>query len=246
MPFCPDCGHQLSSGASKFCPDCGASLSNAAQITQLKQPTVVEQPQGQQHQTLRLLGIYKELEHGERILYQGTTQTEVIFVKEAQIKKMIGQERKEVPIAISAAFVYLTNLRLVFLKLFEVSATELGEEKNLLSGVSGTFYEVPISAVTSVDMRPVKLNHKDVERFLNFFGGDESKLKKPALELIYDEKAATGRAKDYIESMLQRGLLSKVWGKVQMTYDKIFVLGEQSVALQPTLSEHVRRKLAGK
>lgn len=170
------------------------------------------------------------------------TQTEVIFVKEATIKKIIGQERKEVPISISGSVIYLTNQRLAFLKLFELSATELGEEKNLLAGAAGTFYEVPISAITSVDMRPIRLNSNDEKRFVDFFGGDASMLKRPALEVIYDEKAASGRAKDYIESMLQRPLLSKIWGSVQAVYDKLFVLGEQSVALQPYLSGSIRQR----
>ena len=233
--FCSNCGSELQSKDSKFCSDCGRSISNLETLSK-------------QQQASPLLGIFKELEPDEKIIYQGTTQTEVIFVKEAEIKKIIGRERKEVPISISASLVYLTNQRLIFLKLFEISATEIGAENNLLAGVAGTFYEMPITAVTSVDIRTVKLNKHDEERFRVFFGeNNESRLLKPALEIIYDEKAATGRAKDYIESMLQRGFLSKLWGKVEMTYDKIFVLGEQSVVLKPFLSEKIRQnKMQGR
>jgi hypothetical protein len=155
---------------------------------------------------------------------------------------MLGQERKEVPISISGSMFYLTNQRLVFLKLFELSATELGQESNLLAGAGGTFYELPLSSISAVDMRPVKLNKNDEVRFINIFGGDVSKLRRPALEIIYDEKAARGRAKDYMESLMQRGLISKLWGKVEMVYDKIFVLGEQAVTLQPALAEYVKAK----
>lgn len=191
----------------------------------------------------KLVGIFKELEADEKIVYQGVIQTEVMFVKEAFIKKVIGQERKEVPISISNSMIYLTNQRLIFLKLFEVSASELGRESNLLAGAAGSFYEVPVSAVIGVDMRPVKLNKNDEQRFIELFGeGGESMLKRPALEIIYDEKAATGRAKDYMESMLRRGMLSKLWGKVEHVSDKIFVLGESSVALQPYLSSYIRRR----
>lgn len=193
-----------------------------------------------------MIGIFKELEPNEKIVYQGQVQTEVIFVKEAEIKKVIGSERKEIPISLSKSLLYLTNQRLIFLKLFEISATELGENTNQLASVSGTFYELPISAVTGVDMRTVKLNKNDYERFVTIFNGDESKLQRPALEIIYDEKAATGRAKDYIEAMMQRGLMSKLWGRVLMVYDKIFVLGEQSVAIQPVLSEAVRRRTSAR
>jgi len=173
-------------------------------------------------------------------------QTEVIFVKEAEIKKVIGGERKEVPISLSKSFIYLTSQRLIFLKLFEISAVELGDQTNQLAGASGTWYEVPLTAITGVDMRQVKLNKNDVDRFVQFFGGDESLLRRPALEIVYDEKAASGRAKDYIESMMQRGMMSKLWGRVQMVYDKILVLGEQSVAIQPVLAERVRQKVAGR
>jgi hypothetical protein len=194
----------------------------------------------------KVIGIYKELDPSEKIVYQGQVQTEVIFVKEAEIKKVIGIERKEVPISLSKSLLYLTNQRLIFLKLFEISATELGENNNQLASVSGTFYELPINAVTGVDMRTVRLNKNDSERFVTIFGGDESKLQRPALEIIYDEKAATGRAKDYIEAMMGRGLVSKLWGRVQMVYDKIFVLGEQSVAIQPVLAEAVRKRVSAR
>jgi hypothetical protein len=203
-------------------------------------------PPQTQLQHANVIGIYKELEPMEKVTYQSSVQTEVIFVKEAAIKKVIGSERKEVPISLSKSLVYLTSQRLIFLKLFEVSATELGTGTNQLAGASGTWYEVPITAVTGVDMRQVQLNKNDMERFVDFFGGDVSLLRRPALEIVYDEKAATGRAKDYIESMLQRGALSKLWGRVQMVYDKIFVLGEQSVAIQPVLAEKVRQKVAGR
>ncbi len=184
----------------------------------------------------------KELENDEKVITQSITNTEVIFVKEAFIKKVLGQERKEVPISISGSMFYLTNQRLIFLKLFELSATELGQEANMLAGAGGTFYELPLTAITAVDMRPIKLNKNDEARFVNIFGGDVAKLRRPALELIYDEKAAKGRAKDYMESMMQRGIISKLWGKVEMVYDKIFVLGEQAAALQPILADHVKAK----
>lgn len=242
--FCPKCGFKLSDD-SKFCQNCGSQIPSLGLSIPSHQQTAPEQVSHQASlQSPKVLGIYKKLEPNEKIIFQGTAQTEVIFVKEAEIRKLIGsRERKEVPISISESIVYLTNQRLIFLKLFEISATEIGTTNNLLAGVAGTFYEMPVSAVTSVDIRSVKLNKNDEERFLNFFGVEnEYKLRKPALEIIYDEKAATGRAKDYIESMLRRGFLSRLWGKVEMTYDKIFILGEQCIGIQPTLSEQIRKK----
>ena len=238
MAFCPNCGIELQSSSVKFCSGCGSSISGNQITQQLQQQT----PQASSFIAPKLVGIIKELDNDEKVITQSMVQTEVIFVKEAQIKKIMGQERKEVPISISGSMFYLTNQRLIFLKLFELSATELGQDTNMLAGAGGTFYELPLSSITGVDMRPVKLNKNDEARFVGIFGGDAAKLRKPALELIYDEKAAKGRAKDYMESMMQRGMVSKLWGKVEMVYDKIFVLGEQAAALQPVLSEHVKIK----
>lgn len=189
-----------------------------------------------------VIGIYKDLEGDEQLTYQSQTPSPVIFVKEAQIKKVIGRERKEMPISMSKSLFYVTTKRLVFLKLFEISTSELGEDNNMLSSVSGTFYEIPISAITSVDMRPLSLNSTDSATFENILGGDVSKLDQPTLEVIYDEKSATGRAKDYVEAMMGRSLVSKIFGRVEMVYDKLFVLGEQSVAIMPQLQEAIRNK----
>ncbi len=46
--------------------------------------------------------------------------------------------------------------------------------------------------------------------------------------------------------MMERGLVAKLWGRVQMVYDKIFVLGEQSVAIQPVLAEAVRKRVSSR
>lgn len=127
LAFCANCGKQLPSTEAKFCPSCGVSVSSPGQMTQPNQP-IQEPQQIPAITTPKYLGIFKELEPNEKIIYQGVTQTEVIFVKEAEIKKVVGRERKEVPISISSSFVYMTTQRLVFLKLFELSATELGEK----------------------------------------------------------------------------------------------------------------------
>jgi hypothetical protein len=194
------------------------------------------------------LGIFKELEPNERILYQSVTLTDVIFVKEAVIRGVIfgNRSRKEIPISMSKSLFYLTDQRIVFLKLFEMVATEVGEKENRLAGAAGTFYEMPLHAVTSVDMRPVQLSANDMLKFREQLGANDATLRRPALEIIYDEKEATGRAKDYMESMLNRGLLSRLFGQMESTYDKIFILGEQSVSIQPILAQRVRRNVESK
>jgi hypothetical protein len=246
MAFCPNCGTQLGSANAKFCANCGSQFpqlsSGPATQTQQVAKVLDAFEEKIRSQEPNVIGIVKSLDKDEKLVTQSMTQTHVLFVKEAHIKKILGEERKEVPLSLSTSFFYLTNRRLIFLKLFELSASELGQGNNMLAGAAGTFYELPLTAITGVDMRPVKLNKNDEARFLTFFQNDMSKFQRPALEIIYDEKAATGRARDYMESMLQRGIVSKLWGKVEMVYDKIFVLGEQAVALQPVLSDFVRTK----
>ncbi len=193
----------------------------------------------------KILGVFKELEPNEKILYQSVSFTDVIFVKEAVIRGVLlgNRSRKEIPISMSKSLFYLTDQRIVFLKLFEMLATEVGEKENLLAGAAGTFYEMPLQAVTSVDMRPVQINETDAEKFKQQLGVSDDTLRRPALEIIYDEKQATGRAKDYMESMLNRGLLSRLFGKMESTFDKVFILGEQSVSIQPVLSQRVKRNV---
>jgi hypothetical protein len=210
-----------------------------------QQVTKMMEDQIKVNQERKYLGIFKELEAEEKPVANSSVQTEVLFIKEAEIKKVLGKERKEVPLSMSSSMFYLTNHRLIFLKLFEVWASDLSkEEKNKsqrLVGAGGTFFELPLTAIAGVEMRQLKLNKNDRDRFIQFFR-DEAILERPALEIIYDEKAATGRAKDYVEHMLDRNKLSKIWGKVEMVYDKILVLGEQAVVLQPLLSDYVKTK----
>jgi len=140
---------------------------------------------------------------------------------------------------------FILNQRLIFLKLFEIWAADLQKEtKNdvqIIPGGGGTFFESPLTAIAGVEMRQVKLNKNYRERFVKWYGC-ESKFERPALEGIYDEKSAIGRAKDYTESMPNRNKLSKLWGKVEMVYHKILVLGEQAVFLQPALSDYIKMK----
>jgi hypothetical protein len=242
MGFCPSCGSELSAGA-KFCPSCGSSISSVGYVQQ--QVTKLMEEKIKTNQEGKSIGVFKQLENDEKLVTNSTVQAEVIFVKEAEIKKVLGKERKEVPLSMSSSMFYLTSQRLLFLKLFEVWASDLQKEDKKgvkrIAGAGGTFFELPLTAIAGVEMRQVKLNKNDKDRFMEFFG-NESLLDRPTLEIIYDEKAATGRAKDYVESMLDRNKLSKLWGKVEMVYDKILVLGEQAVVLQPLLSDYVKMK----
>lgn len=181
-----------------------------------------------------------ELDMDESLMTQSKDQTEVVYFKEAAIKKLIGRETKQTPISLSKSMVYVTNKRLILLKLFEVSATEVAEGANQLATSSGTFYEVPLSAVAGVQTMTLQFNKKDVARFLDFYGGDESVLGRPGLEISYDGAAATGGAKLAMDDVLRRSAISKIMGKVESVSDKMLILGDEGLALGPRLSQTAR------
>jgi hypothetical protein len=129
-----------------------------------------------------------------------------VFIKEADIKKLICRERKEVPISYAMTMIYLTNKRLVFLILYQVETRLLAERgAPSLSGVTGTWFEMPIFAITDVDIRPVLIRQDREMMRLVEWGIIPNLERATAVELIYDEKMATGRIKDYMEPMLKMG-----------------------------------------
>lgn len=66
------------------------------------------------------------------------------------------------------------------------------------------------------------LGHIDVQR-------------TPCIELIYEEREASGRIKDYMESPLKMGTSSKLFKKIEEVYDKLLIIGEEIVSIAPQL-----------
>jgi hypothetical protein len=86
------------------------------------------------------IGIFRELDKNESIEFESKTIMPTVFMKEAEIKKVLGKERREFPISFTATNIYVTNKKLYFLILYQMGAKELtGEEKkSALSGIAGT------------------------------------------------------------------------------------------------------------
>lgn len=177
------------------------------------------------------IGLFKEISIDEAVLFKSNITAPVIFTKEAELKKMFGTERKEVPIAYSMSNIYLTNERLLFLILYQLDASSLADEKHpKFSGISGTWFEMPISSVNSVDIRPLKLKKdKNIKKLIEW--GLLSSEDEPCVELIYDEKVVRGRSKDYVESMMKMGAFSKMFKEVLSVKDKLFIVGREAATL---------------
>ena len=189
------------------------------------------------------IGLFKELREDEELLFQTNVVTPVVFVKEAEIKRpIVGTERKEIPIAYAAANMYLTNQRLLFLILYQLEAQALAEKgAPRISGVTGTWFEMPISAITSVEVRPVMVRKDENMRRLSEWGIMPSQ-DTSCVELVYSEKDAVGRAKDYMQSMLRMGFFAKRLKKVLRVSDKLFVIGREVVSIAPTINGLIRER----
>lgn len=198
-----------------------------------------------------LIGLFKRLKPAEELTFETKIITPVLFLKEVESRRFRMHRRQEVPISLSQTNVYLTNERLIFLVLYQLRAMAIAEFKkqkvSLLSGISGTWFEMPLSAIQQVEMRPLKLlKGKEIDQFFELSFPDKDQrndfLKTPAVELIYDEQETIGRIKDYMQSLLKMGLFSRTFTKLQKSYDKLIIVGEETVSIMPTLKQIMRSK----
>ena len=64
-----------------------------------------------------------------------------------------------------------------------------------------------------------------------------------ALEVVYDEKRASGRSLEYTEGLMKRGRFAKKFGKVQRISDKLLILGNDAVSISPSLKQFMAKKI---
>jgi len=195
----------------------------------------------------KIIGVYKELEPDEKLIFESKVITPIVFIKEAEVKKIIGKERKEVPIAFAATNIYLTNKRLAFLILYQLEAKTLVESGGLrLSGVAGTWFDIPISAIIDTDIRPVFLKslekEVDMKRLIDWgIISSDMVERASATEIIYNEAEAVGRIRDYIQSLLRIGFWGKLFKKIERVSDKLLIIGEEATSLVPSLKGLIRK-----
>ena len=201
--------------------------------------------------TESLIGLFKKLKSAEELSFDTKIVAPVVFLKEVESKRLGMHRRQEIPISLCQANIYLTSERLLFLVLYQLDARTVAEFKksktSRLSGVSGTWFEMPLSAIQQVEMRPLKLlKGKEMEEFFKLIFPDKDELnefmKTPAVELVYDEQAATGRIKDYMQSLFKIGFFGRITTKLEKAYDKLLIAGEEIVSIIPTLRAISPRK----
>jgi len=199
---------------------------------------------------VNLIGLFKKLKSTEELTFETKIVTPVIFLKEVESRRLGMHRRQEIPISLCQANVYLTSERLLFLVLYQLEASTIAErgksKASRLSGVSGTWFEMPLSAIQQVEMRPLKvLKGKEMGQFFESIFPDKDErnefLKTPAVELIYDEQVAIGRVKDYMVSLLRMRLLGRMFTKLDKVYDKLLIAGEEIVSIMPSLRGIVQR-----
>ncbi len=189
-----------------------------------------------------IIGIYKLLSKDEELIFENKSLTPVVLVKEAFIKKVFNRkERKEMPISFSKAKTYLTTKRLIFLIMYQKYSRAFDNEESnaTVSGVEGTWFEVPVSAIIDYETRPLVLKENMWKGNVEMIGDllDTDRGNQSLLEIVYDEKQASGRSLEYVEAMMQRGRFSKLFGKVDSVSDKIFILGDDATTLAPSLKQ---------
>ena len=184
----------------------------------------------------KVIGLYKKLDRGEKIVFEGRTILPTVFIKEADIKKLIGRETKEVPISYAMTKTYLTDKRLVFLILYQIETRLLTERgAPSLSGVTGSWFEMPLKAIIEVEIRPVFVRkNKEMMRLAGWIPSLNVD-RASGVEIIYDEKMASGRMKDYMQSMLGMGFWGKLFKKIERVSDKLLLIGEETVSITPML-----------
>jgi hypothetical protein len=171
---------------------------------------------------LEFVGLTKQLNHCEKLVY-ASSPTEIFFLKQEMRMRFRSWQKNEKIESMIRGIIFLTDQRLIFLKLFEVPGVSSGQRKNILAGSSGTFLDVPLKDISHMAKRQITLSKENAFRFVTVFGGDEHAVDDgPALEIVYNQKAVEIKK-----------------GKVPLA-DSVLILGDPMFALQPALREQFR------
>lgn len=167
------------------------------------------------------VGVYKELQGDEKLVFESRSTTPTVFVKGVDVKKWSGSETKEIPVAYSLTNIYLTNRRLMFLIHSSIEAQVLKGRRPSRSSMVGTWFEMPISTIDLVDIiRKDIRRDEDIKRLAPSIS---KRNNVEAVQLIYDKRKTTGITKNLIESMFEATKL----GKVVKAYDKVVIIGKE-------------------
>ncbi|MEM3160887.1 MAG: hypothetical protein QXJ74_08910 [Nitrososphaera sp.] len=136
---------------------------------------------------------------------------------------MMGWEKVERIISMARAIIYLTNERVIFLKLFEVPGVSSGQKKNLLAASAGSFFDLSLHDVSYVMKRSLTISKENIFRFSTTLGGDEHQVSGgPALEIGYNERKVSVK-KDVVP-----------------LYEIVLVLGEPQFTMESIIKEQLK------
>lgn len=185
---------------------------------------------------VRYVGLYKELGENEFPVVESNVLTPTVFKKEVQVKKMIGHKREDIPVSCFMTNVYLTNKRLMFLIIREVEAVVLREKGvPALSGLEGSWYELPVPAITNVEAIHKEIKkEKELRRIVPSLGDQKT---VSIVEITYEGLRTSGNFRDYMESMFDAESLARMFNlkNVVNLANKVQLIGEKSVSLVPKL-----------
>lgn len=187
---------------------------------------------------VRLVGLYKELGDNEHLVTEGKIIVPTVFVREAKVKKFMGHEKKGFPLSYLVSSVFLTNKRLMFLIFQELEALVLQKKRiPSLAGIEGSWFEIPTSAIYNVEVVRKELK-KDKEMRAVFPALSKHKTVS-TVEIFYNGQRASGKLKDYIESIFSRDGMAKRFNlkNIEAIFDKVQLVGEQTVGIVPKLRE---------
>jgi len=192
---------------------------------------------------VRLVGLFKELGLNEHLVVEGRIIVPTIFVREVKVKKFMGHERKGFPLSYLVSNVFLTNRRLMFLIFQELEALVL-QKKGIpsLVGIEGSWFEIPTSAIYNVEV--VRKEIRKDKEMRGVFPTLSKHETVSTVEIFYNGQRASGKLKEYIESIFSRDGMTKRFNlkNIEATFDKVQLLGEQTVGLVPKLKEFSKFK----
>jgi len=185
---------------------------------------------------VRYVGLYRELNENEHAIVENNVLTPTIFRKEIQVKKFIGHERKEIPVSCLMTNIYLTNKRLMFLIIREVEALVLRKKGvPTLSGIEGSWYEIPVSAIKNVEALNKELNkEKELKKLVPSLADKQT---VSLVEITYEGRRTSGNLKEYMESMFDAEGLARMFNfkDVVELANKVQIVGEQNIGIVPKL-----------
>ncbi len=188
----------------------------------------------------RYVGLFRRLDDDEHPIVENNFLTPTIFKKEVQVKKLIGHEQKVVPVSCLMTNIHLTNRRLMFLIIREIEAIRLRKKGvPTLSGLEGSWYELPLSSIKSVEAI-----HKDIRKdreLRDIIPSLSDQRTLSIVEITYDGRRTSGNFRDYMESMFDAEGLTRIYNlkdAVELA-NKVQLIGEQNVGLAPKIKRMI-------